>query len=87
MLLFFSFCVLLSSRPAWGAWIEISVSGARLLGLASRPAWGAWIEIDRQGIYPDLFGSRPAWGAWIEITALRSVYRMPYVAPRMGRVD
>ena len=35
-----------SSRPVWGAWIEIkgtkkSISSIR----TSRPVWGAWIEI------------------------------------------
>ena len=38
------------SRPAWGAWIEMSSPplDSRPL-LKSRPAWGAWIEIKGSG--------------------------------------
>ena len=34
-----------SSRPAWGAWIEIKIVLEGQVKLESRPAWGAWIEI------------------------------------------
>ena len=33
------------SRPAWGAWIEMTVREIEWLERESRPAWGAWIEI------------------------------------------
>ena len=33
------------SRPAWGAWIEISAVDKLTQVVKSRPAWGAWIEI------------------------------------------
>ena len=35
-----------TSRPAWGAWIEIALVPlpcGQCIG--SRPAWGAWIEM------------------------------------------
>ena len=38
--------VLERSRPAWGAWIEITQNAIqRYDSITSRPAWGAWIEI------------------------------------------
>ena len=33
------------SRPAWGAWIEITKNVPVAMVSESRPAWGAWIEI------------------------------------------
>ena len=33
------------SRPAWGAWIEMSLHQKVFRFGKSRPAWGAWIEI------------------------------------------
>ena len=61
------------SRPAWGAWIEISfllsLAGA---ATASRPAWGAWIEIcGVVRVCRHTLQSRPAWGAWIEMENAR----------------
>ena len=38
-------CVLLLSRPARGAWIEIAVGAAAKAAQTSRPARGAWIEM------------------------------------------
>ena len=35
------------SRPARGAWIEISVLAMMPTGIGSRPARGAWIEMTR----------------------------------------
>ena len=35
----------LSSRPAWGAWIEMTAMWRSCTRARSRPAWGAWIEI------------------------------------------
>ena len=76
------------SHPAWGAWIEIELSNAVLVGTASHPAWGAWIEI-----YDDLktqmkaYLSHPAWGAWIEILRTMKGTILVMVAPRMGCVD
>ena len=40
----------LTSRPAWGGWIEISVSGIMYDSAGSRPAWGGWIEIDQETV-------------------------------------
>ena len=35
-----------SSRPVWGAWIEILLCVPGVAGFTgSRPVWGAWIEI------------------------------------------
>ena len=34
-----------SSRPVWGAWIEIKTSTQGDIVIMSRPVWGAWIEI------------------------------------------
>ena len=37
---------MVSSRPAWGAWIEMLDGQVSLWEVEkSRPAWGAWIEI------------------------------------------
>ena len=35
------------SRPAWDAWIEMSVMPSCLIESLSRPAWDAWIEINK----------------------------------------
>ena len=37
----------LSSRPVWGAWIEMAYLVFSEQGVASRPVWGAWIEIEK----------------------------------------
>ena len=74
------------SRPAWGAWIEMSSRFVPILPVSSRPAWGAWIEISmRAGASGEGCTSRPAWGAWIEIesftkTLLESGRRAPHGA-------
>ena len=34
-----------TSRPVWGAWIEMVGCCPRVDFLMSRPVWGAWIEI------------------------------------------
>ena len=77
------------SRPAWGAWIEISCwiwySSSQIW---SRPAWGAWIEMPFYSCYLIKRLSRPAWGAWIEIIVSGArASKNSSVAPRMGRVD
>ena len=77
------------SRPARGAWIEMS--GCKLplrAGTESRPARGAWIEITHRQS-PKLLSrkSRPARGAWIEILEPVFRYAIKSVAPRTGRVD
>ena len=79
---------ILSSRPVWGAWIEIRMYDAvqALIGV-SRPVWGAWIEISIWGPHTQQQPSRPVWGAWIEIVYAALGLGRAEVAPRMGRVD
>ena len=38
-----------TSRPVWGAWIEMLVGYRRGVYHESRPVWGAWIEIALDG--------------------------------------
>ena len=76
------------SRPARGAWIEITAAGVTVaVALVSRPARGAWIEIAIWSAQAGLSVSRPARGAWIEIGGVRERRGIPGVAPREGRVD
>ena len=58
---------MLSSHPAWGAWIEISSRVHVNHVISSHPAWGAWIEIATNTARTPYQKSHPAWGAWIEI--------------------
>ena len=39
------FLMAVSSHPARGAWIEITITAQPILLLTSHPASGAWIEI------------------------------------------
>ena len=76
------------SRPAWGGWIEI-IRQVDLRILMQRPApHGAgglkYMSILR---WMKQIPSRPAWGGWIEIGVWEIVCEVPYVPPRMGRVD
>ena len=75
------------SRPARGAWIEISVTGACPMSWSSRPARGAWIEISSARLRRPIPRSRPARGAWIEIVTILIPKTDNAVAPRTGRVD
>ena len=60
-----------TSRPAWGAWIEMPMVYSYEWRMLSRPAWGAWIEIIRMDEWDNFSRSRPAWGAWIEMGSFR----------------
>ena len=55
------------SRPARGAWIEITHYAVIKKAMLSRPARGAWIEIFLTAYPANQARSRPARGAWIEI--------------------
>ena len=80
--------VLVLSRPAWGAWIEITQNAIqRYDSITSRPAWGAWIEMPSDKLIAAISMSRPAWGAWIEIHHGRLADLGDAVAPLAGRVD
>ena len=76
-----------SSRPVWGAWIEIFVPDTGQPPAWSRPVWGAWIEIYARLSAVCRHQSRPVWGAWIEIVVRVLRFELKAVAPRMGRVD
>ena len=76
------------SRPARGAWVEISKQMYGENGqLTSRPARGAWVEIIPK--IEDALAqceSRPARGAWVEIKKQSRNFIGVLVAPRKGRV-
>ena len=56
------------SRPARGAWVEISPCRRCCPCSGSRPARGAWVEIpDYRRRQRPWLQSRPARGAWVEI--------------------
>ena len=69
------------SRPARGAWIEMSLLRSLVWVLAwSRPARGAWIEISRRSCCWNGLPSRPSRGAWIQMRmASATVVRSPLV--------
>ena len=76
----------LMSRPARGAWVEISMR-IRESGIkASRPARGAWVEIPLLILTYWVIWSRPARGAWVEIKRWAYYTHAHRVAPRKGRV-
>ena len=77
----------MSSRPVWGAWIEIIPRYRLYDGSGSRPVWGAWIEMPMSSILIIPRSSRPVWGAWIEMFSQNISSESLLVAPRMGRVD
>ena len=54
---------LLTSRPVWGAWIEIRETGPSTARQQSRPVWGAWIEIWLCGQYLFHHYRRAPYGA------------------------
>ena len=62
------------SRPARGAWVEISPSTVRWTVTSSRPARGAWVEIGSDLLISAVTQSRPARGAWVEIA-----YRLTFI--------
>ena len=55
--------LVLMSRPAWGAWIEIKLRTAVASLTSSRPAWGAWIEIHPNDFALYKLASRAPHGA------------------------
>ena len=59
-----------ASRPARGAWIEITSVTRCKDCKQSRPARGAWIEIQNRSPGNRREMSRPARGAWIEIAGM-----------------
>ena len=79
-------CTLLLSRPARGAWVEISLQPYWLVLPSSRPARGAWVEILVGEFFTSMITSRPARGAWVEIKKTGNKYVFIQVAPRKGRV-
>ena len=57
-------CSLLLSRPAWGAWIEITDTLKESKNnFESRPAWGAWIEMNLKSFPMILTPRRAPHGA------------------------
>ena len=59
---------MISSRPVWGAWIEIAVPDEVPAAHAGRAPYGArGLKFDKCGFCMLEWGSRPVWGAWIEI--------------------
>ncbi len=58
--------LLLMSRPARGAWVEIYIIRYEMELKLSRPARGAWVEIEKIPVTVKVEVSRPARGAWIE---------------------
>ena len=74
------------SRPARGAWVEITIAGIVLRVLRSRPARGAWVEIALLVVLVFITTSRPARGAWVEISTAKRSGSIRDVAPRKGRV-
>ena len=78
-----------SSRPAWGAWIEMMIQLAlSLKSFPSRPAWGAWIEILLSATLNSQSLSRAPHGArGLKLLCYQQWRRRLSVAPRMGRVD
>ena len=73
-----------TSRPAWGAWIETLVFDLRDHREWSRPAWGAWIETIRRIRSRRVSRSRPAWGAWIETLETATVVKTAKSRPAWG---
>ena len=69
-MLFHSFTMhsLQSSRPAWGAWIEIPPFKKKSKGIRCRAPHGArGLKYRGKHRIKTSSQSRPAWGAWIEI--------------------
>ena len=80
-------CTLLLSRPARGAWVEISTTISVSPSASCRAPQGARGLKFCDGeadIHAPL--SRPARGAWVEIFLVRDTYTLKTVAPRKGRV-
>ena len=81
-------CTLLLSRPARGAWVEISLEASPAPeDPASRPARGAWVEIP----YPPPLDSRsfrraPQGARGLKLIVILSLCHLKLVAPRKGRV-
>ena len=56
------------SHPTMGAWIEIKVGKAAIIGATSHPTMGAWIEIRFLANWSiSTTVSHPTMGAWIEM--------------------
>ena len=54
----------MTSRPVWGAWIEIYLDQiVQYLANMSRPVWGAWIEIFIQSSRCSTVSGRAPYGA------------------------
>ena len=82
-----------TSRPVWGAWIEIVMVLPHQGLLSSRAPYGArGLKCDLVELAALCGASRPVWGAWIEICwsrcsnyALRR--RAPYGARGLKYID
>ena len=74
-----------STRPAWGATLNI-IEGAVIAGFQStRPAWGATICV-LDSVHGYRFQStRPAWGATWNVMVVVTKYSISIHAPRVGR--
>ena len=58
----------MSSRPVWGAWIEIVIDSKTKADQRSRAPYGArGLKSFEEMVYGKVLRSRPVWGAWIEI--------------------
>ena len=80
--------IAVSSRPVWGAWIEMHRCLVFQALLKSRPVWGAWIEIPAWTGVLALTDRRAPYGArGLKCVVCPVVYGRLKVAPRMGRVD
>ena len=59
----------ISSRPVWGAWIEISITQITMAESLGRAPYGArGLKSSLEFVYDVDPKSRPVWGAWIEIS-------------------
>ena len=77
----------MASRPARGAWVEITKITSTCKMYMSRPARGAWVEIIWVLFLLLSMKSRPARGAWVEMNPNPATKTdMISVAPRKGRV-
>ena len=79
--------LLMMSRPARGAWVEINNAATFEWVVTGRAPQGArGLKYNDIETKVNAAESRPARGAWVEISQSLGATRNPAVAPRKGRV-
>jgi len=76
----------LQSRPAWGAWIEITKCYRKNCSMFCRAPHGArGLKFSRKVKTLLSYASRPAWGAWIEMSYTKKKILLTGRAPHGAR--